>query len=137
VLCSCARSGTLPGVRSSALVGRTPVLGRCSFGTARSTTTKQGRKYCPSWYHCLRVTFVEGVRESVKLNYERLQDISRGSFERRIEKKHPRDMDSSLRSSQLKFWSAGQLVNTPPIEERWGTARLMACSPRSRPGELR
>ena len=32
-------------------------------------------------------------------------------------------------------WAAGQLVKTPPIEERWGTALLMARGQRSRPGE--
>ena len=33
MLSPCARSGTLPGVRSSALVGRTPVLGRLFVGS--------------------------------------------------------------------------------------------------------
>jgi len=36
---------------------------------------------------------------------------------------------------RVVFPAAGQLVSTPPIEERWGTALLMACSQRSRPGE--
>ena len=38
-------------------------------------------------------TFVKGVRELVGINYERVQDIPRDSFERRIEKKHPRDSE--------------------------------------------
>ena len=36
---------------------------------------------------------------------------------------------------RASIWSAGQLVKTPPIEERWGTALLMARGQRSRPGE--
>ena len=38
-------------------------------------------------------TFVKGVRELVRINYERVQDIPRDSFERRIEEKHPRDLE--------------------------------------------
>ena len=38
-------------------------------------------------------TFVKGVRELVGINYERVQDTIKFSFERRIEKKLPRDSE--------------------------------------------